>query len=81
MVWGHYISSKETIGSAKYHEIVKNNILPSLKFLKLLRNWISHHNNDSKHTAVKMKESFQIKKRKVLKWPSQLPDLNTIEDL
>ncbi len=43
--------------------------------------WVSHYDNDPKHTAKATKEWLKKKHIKVLEWPSQSPGLNPIENL
>ncbi|KAI4900533.1 hypothetical protein NFI96_006829 [Prochilodus magdalenae] len=66
---------------AMYREILANNLLPSVRALKMGRGWVFQHDNDPKHTARATKEWLQRKHLKVLEWPSQSPDLNPIENL
>ena len=70
MAWGCFSSSgtgtlhiiEGTMGNAVYCEILKENMLSSVKSLKLPRGWIFQQDNDPKHTAVKTKEWLRAKK-------------------
>ncbi|KAI4902728.1 hypothetical protein NFI96_002241 [Prochilodus magdalenae] len=75
----HCIKERRT--GAMYSEILGNNLLPSVRALKMGRGWVFQHDNDPKHTARITKEWLRKKHIKVLEWPSQSPDLNPIEDL
>ncbi len=89
MLWGCF-SAK---GTGRLHRIegrmdgpciiliLANNLLPSVRALKMGRGWVFQHDNDPKHTARASKEWLRKKHFKVLEWPSQSLDLNTIENL
>ena len=62
-----------------YREILTNNLLPSVRALKMGRGWVFQHDKDPKHTAREIKEWLHKKHLKVLEWPSQSPDLNPIK--
>ncbi|KAI4903589.1 hypothetical protein NFI96_001060 [Prochilodus magdalenae] len=72
---------KERRTGAVCCEILGNNLLPSVRALKMGRGWVFQHDNDPKHTVRITKEWLRKKQIKVLEWPSQSPDLNPIEDL
>ncbi|KAI4898613.1 hypothetical protein NFI96_006393 [Prochilodus magdalenae] len=75
----HYI--KERMTGAMYCEILGNNLLLSVRALKMGRGWVFQHDNDPKHTARITKEWLRKKHIKDLEWPSQSSDLNPIENL
>jgi hypothetical protein len=64
-----------------YREILANNLLPSVRVLKMGRGWVFQHDIDPKHTARATKEWLCKKHLKVLEWPRQSPDLAPIENL
>uniref|UniRef100_A0AAY5K8J5 Tc1-like transposase DDE domain-containing protein n=1 Tax=Esox lucius TaxID=8010 RepID=A0AAY5K8J5_ESOLU len=66
---------------AMYCETLANNLLPSVRALKMGRGCLFQHDNNPKHTARATKEWLSKKYLKVLEWPSQSPDLNPIENL
>jgi len=78
---GKLICVEGRINGAMYCEILRQNLLPSVRALKMKRCWIFQHDNDPKHTARAMKEWLRKKHFKVLEWTSQSPDLNPIENL
>jgi hypothetical protein len=65
---------------AMYREILVNNLLPSVRVLKMGRGWVFQHDNDPKHTSRATMEWPRKKQLKVLEWPRQSPDLNPIEN-
>ncbi len=89
MLWGcfsakgsgrlHRIEGR--MDGAMYREILGNNLLPSVRELKMGRGWVFQHDNDPNHTARATKEWLRNKHFKVLEWPSQSPDLNPIKNL
>ena len=83
MLWGCF-SAK---GTGRLHCIDKrmrpilgDNLLPSVRALKMGCGWVFQHDNDAKHTAKATKEWLKKKHVKVLEWPSQSPDLNPMEN-
>ena len=63
-----------------YQKILNDNLMPSVRQLKLKRKWIMQQDNDPKHSSKSTKEWLK-KKICTLEWPSQSPDLNPIEML
>jgi len=88
MLWGCFstkgigklIRVEGRMNGAMYREILSQNLLPSVRALKIKCGWIFQHDSDPKHTAWAMKEWLRKKHFKVLEWPSQSPDLNPIEN-
>ncbi len=89
MVWGCFAASgpgrlaviNGTMNSAVYQKILKDNVRPSVRDLKLKRTWVLQQDNDPKHTSKSSSEWLKKNKIKTLEWPSQSPDLNPIEML
>uniref|UniRef100_A0AAY5KNT8 Transposase Tc1-like domain-containing protein n=1 Tax=Esox lucius TaxID=8010 RepID=A0AAY5KNT8_ESOLU len=75
----HHIEGR--MYGAMYREILANNLLPSVRALKMGPGWVFQHDNNPKHTASETKERLRKKHLKVLEWPSQSLDLNPIENL
>ena len=50
----HYIEGR--MDGAMYREILANNLIPSVRALKMGRGWVFQHDNDPKHTARDTKE-------------------------
>ena len=67
--------------SAKYRQILEENLQPSVRKLKMGRWFTVQHDNDPKHTAKATVQWLKDKKVNVLEWPSQSPDLNPIVNL
>ncbi len=70
-----------TMNSAVYQKILKDNVQPSVRDLKLKRTCVLQQDNDPKHTSKSTSEWLKKNKMKTLECPSQSPDLNSIEML
>ena len=71
----------EKMDASMYCKILKANLRPSTKKLRMGNDFILQQNNDPKHTAKKTKVYFDTSNINVLEWPSQSLDLNPIENL
>ena len=74
MLWGCFSAKgtgrlhriKGRMNWAMYWEILGNNLLPSVRALKMGCGWVFQHDNDQKHTAKATKEWLKKKHIKVL---------------
>uniref|UniRef100_A0A9J7YJZ1 Tc1-like transposase DDE domain-containing protein n=1 Tax=Cyprinus carpio carpio TaxID=630221 RepID=A0A9J7YJZ1_CYPCA len=76
---GQLVAIEGKINSAKYRDILDENLLQSAQDLRLGRRFTFQQDNDPNHTAKIMKEWLHNNSVTVLEWPSQSPDLNPIE--
>ncbi|CAH2084748.1 unnamed protein product [Euphydryas editha] len=65
-----------------YKNILKNNVVPS-EISLIGPEFVFQHDNDPKHTSKLCKQFLEAKENqkilKVMQWPPQSPDLNSIE--
>jgi len=88
MVWGCFtyhgvgelVFIDGTMDAAKYVNILANNLLP-LYANSNVSDLVFQQDNDPKHTSGLAKTFFSRNNINVLKWPSNSPDLNPIENL
>ncbi len=72
MVWGYFAASgpgrlsviNGTKNSAVYQKILKDNVRPSVRDLKLKRTWVLQQDNDPKHTSKSTSEWLKKNKMK-----------------
>ncbi|KAG2460223.1 TCB1 transposase, partial [Polypterus senegalus] len=76
---GRLVRIKGKMTAAMYRDILDENLLQTALDLRLGRWFIFQQDNDPKHTAKISKEWLQNNSVNVLEWPSQSPDLKSIE--
>ena len=59
-----------TMNSNDYQKILRENVPPSVRYLRLGRGWILQEDNDPKHTSKSTQDWLRKMKLKVLEWPS-----------
>lgn len=89
MIWGCFcakgvgelvlVDGKMT--ETDYTQILNSNLKKSVQKVGLVGRYTFQQDNDPKHTSKVAKNFFEKSKIKLLKRPSQSPDLNPIENL
>ena len=64
-----------------YVDILKQHLKTSVRKLKLGRKWVFQMDKDHKHTSKDVAKWLKENKVKEFEWPSQIPDLNPIENV
>jgi hypothetical protein len=88
MLWGCFAAGESgalhKIGKIMRMEndvdILKQHLMTSIRKSKLGHKWVFQMDNDPKHTSKVMAKWLKDNEVKVLEWPSQSPDLNTIDN-
>ena len=88
MIWGCFSTLgvrnieiiEGRINGAYHRNILERCLHQSVHLLSLKPGWVFQQDNDPKHTAKLTKSWLSSNRIDILKWPSQSPDLNPIEN-
>ncbi|CAF4338913.1 unnamed protein product [Rotaria sp. Silwood2] len=71
----------DNMNSIKYCEVLKNQLIPSIKRLPKGNKYTFQHDLARWHTSNMVKEQIKKLKINMLEWPPNSPDLNVVEQL
>ncbi|CAF4641320.1 unnamed protein product [Rotaria sp. Silwood2] len=72
---------REKVDLTKYCEVLRNQLIPSVKRLLQGTKYIFQHDLVRWHTSNIVKEQITKLKINILEWASKSPDLNVVEEL
>jgi len=78
---GNLVKVEGCMDFSQYQQILKNNVLESVKRLKLRRGWLFQTHNDPKHCSKSTNKFIHRHTYNVLERSSQSPDVNIILNL
>jgi hypothetical protein len=84
MLWGYFASTGALVkvngfmNFTQYQDISAQNLVASVRRLKLSCKWIFQQHNNPKHTLKSTKKWFIGYKTDISQWPSQSPDLKLL---